>query len=121
MRRPSDKGVVLTVVIVIIIVLASLTLYVTTLTYNQKKLADSAGGRRSKVYYRAQAGVIDANWRIRTNYTAGIPVGNFRTNPNYSPTYSIDVDGDGTNDCQVTIGAVDASGKRPITSQGLDV
>ena len=110
----------MTIVIIIIIIMAMLALYVTTLGYNQKKLADSAGGRRAKIYYKAQAGVIDANWRIRTNYTAGLPVGNFRTDPNYSPTYSVDIDGDGTNDCQVTIGAVDASGKRPINSQGLD-
>ena len=87
------------------------------LGYNQKKLSDAAGGRRAKIYYRAQAGVVEANWRIRENIG-----GNFTT-PAYDPApYSIDVDGDTVNDCTIDIGPVTnaATKQRAIASTGLD-
>ncbi len=125
MRRLNDKGVALTVVIVIVIVMALISGYVTVLSYNQVKLANTAGGRRAKVYYRAQAGVVDANWRIRTNYVTGLTpipgILGFRDaswNPN---PYQIDVDGDSVMDCTVDINLPDGGGKRPVLSTGLDV
>jgi len=113
----------LTVVIIIIIMLGLLATYVTQLGYNQRRLSDTAGGRRAKIYYRAQAGLVDANWRIRTNYTASLsPVGSFLVD-GYDPgAYQLDVDGDGTNDTSVDIGPVTnaATRQRSILSTGLD-
>jgi Tfp pilus assembly protein PilX len=120
-RKLNDKGMALVVVIVVVIMLALLAGYVTQLGYNQRRLSDTAGGRRAKIYYNAQAGVVHANWRIRTNYTAGlVPAGSFLVDA-YDPNpYSIDVDGDGTMDCTVDIGPV-AAGRRSISATGLDV
>ncbi len=123
MPRLNSKGVALTLSIVIIIILALLATFVTTLGYNQRKLSDALGGRRAKVYYRAQAGVVEAGWRIRENYTTGLnPGGSFATDT-YDPfPYSIDVDGDGANDCVIDIGAaIPASKQRVIASTGLDI
>ncbi len=120
-RRPNDKGIAMTLVIVIIIILTMLAAYVTSLAYNQRRVTDTAGGGRAKIYYRAKAGVVEANWRIRTNYTAGLTPGSFLI-PTYDPApYTIDVDEDGTADCQIDIGPADGTGKRAINSTGLDV
>ena len=123
MHRPNDKGVALTVVIVIIIILALLAGLVTTLGYNQKKLGDAAGGRRAKIYYRAKAGVVEAGWRIKNNFTQNLTAGSF-LNDAYDPApYTIDVDEDGVPDCRIDIGPVTnaATKQRSISSQGLDV
>ncbi len=123
MHRPNDKGMALSIVIVVIIMLALIAGYAAQLGYNQRRLTDISGGRRAKVYFLAQAGVIDANWRIRNNYTVGLsPVGSF-TNDNYNPNaYSVDVNNDGTNDVTVDIGAVTnaLTKQRSISSTGLD-
>lgn len=125
-QRLNDKGVVLVIAIVVIVLLALLAGYATQLGYNQRRLSDAGGGRRAKIYYRAQAGVVDANFRIRTNYTAGLtPViaGGFLVDT-YDPNpYPLDVDGDGTMDCQVDIGPVTnpLTKQRGVSSTGLDV
>jgi len=116
-RNLNDKGIAMTFVIIIIIILAFLATLVTVLGYNQRKLSDSAGGRRAAIYYRAQAGVIEASWRIREN------IGGSFTTDTYDPApYSIDVDGDGTDDCDINIGPANAVTKqRSIVSTGRDV
>lgn len=124
MKIPGNpKGVALTLVIVIMIMLGLIAGVVTSLGISQKKLMDAASGRRAKIYYRAQGGVINADWRIRTDYTTGLsPAGTF-TNDAYDPgPYSLDVDGDGTNDTTVDIGAVTnvATKARPVYSCGCD-
>ncbi len=116
MRPLNDKGVALSLVVIIVIILGLLATFVTMLGYNQKKLSDAAGGRRAKIYYRAQAGVTEAGWRIREN------IGGSFTTDTYDPAaYSIDVDGDTVNDCTIDIGPANAVTKqRAIASTGLD-
>src|SRR3989338_8933204 len=130
----NSKGVALTVVVIVLIMVALLTGYVASLGYNQRRVTDAASGRRVKVNYRAQAGMVDAMWRIRTDYrgvtdytaAALTPAGTF-TDPNFNPNpYLIDVDRDGANDVSVDIGtvqvnAVTGSNQRTINSTGLDV
>ena len=125
---PNDsKGVALTVAIMVIIMLALLAGFVANFSYNQRKLLDSASGKRIKIYYLAQAGVVDAVWRIRSNYTTGIPgapAGGFVSNPAWDPAvYSIDANGDGTNDTNIDIGPVTSvtTEQRQIVSTGRDI
>lgn len=117
----DSKGVAMMVVIMLIIMLALIASFVASLSYNQRRLVDASSGKRIKIYYAAQAGLVDANWRIRTDYTTGLtPAGSFAT-ATYAPNpYFIDVDENGTNDVKVTIGAVNTNGLRPIDSVGLD-
>ena len=120
--RQHRDGMAMTVAIIVIIILVSIVGYATTLGFNQKKLLDLSTGKRMIVYYRAQAGAVEAAWRIRENYTTGLlPAGTF-ADPNYNPAaYSIDVDLNGVNDATIDIGPVNATGRRPIVSTGLDV
>ena len=125
LRTPDMKkqdGVALTVVAIVIVLLTLVTAFAANMGYNQKRMLDAFSGRRIKIYYRAMAGVVDASWRIRTNYTTGLaPAGSFTTaayNPN---SYALDVDNDGTMDTDVDIGAADAQGARPINSTGRDI
>ena len=130
MRCQNDKGMALTVAIIIIILLGLLAGYMTQMGYNQRRLADTAGGRRAKAYYRAQAGLVDANWRIRTNYTGTTtytgsalnPPGSFAVDAYNPNAYQMDLDGDGSNDVDVDIGPVTnaLTKQRDIRSIGLD-
>ena len=118
----------MTIVIIIVIVMAFLATLVTMLGYNQRKLANAAGGRRVKIYYRAQAGVVEADWRIRENYLLNPALVNTGggasfTDDTYDPApYSIDIDGDAVNDVTIDIGPKigGVSGRRAISSVGLD-
>ncbi len=121
LRSDNKNGIALTVVIVVLMILVMMAGYILSLGYNRRRVVDAASGTRAKIYYRAQAGVYDANVRIRKNYTVGlVPAGSFLT-PAYDPgAYNIDVDGNGTNDCTVNIGPVNvATGRRQIDSMGL--
>lgn len=126
MRCRNDRGMALTVVMIIVIMLALLAGYMTQMGYNQRRLADTAGGRRAKVYYRAQAGLVEAAWRIRENHTAGLtPASALGFNDDtYNPNpYQIDIDGDGSMDATVDISQVTAGSttrQRQIQSTGLD-
>ena len=123
MRCQNDKGVALALVVVVMIMLGLIATYATQLGYNQRRLTESMGGKRAKIYYRAQAGVVNAQWRIRTDYTAGLaPAGNFTTDAYDPGAYQLDVDGNGTNDCTVDIGPVTnaATKQRAILSTGID-
>ena len=110
------------VVIVIITMLTLIGAFMTKMTYNQRTLVSVTSGKRVQVYYRAQAGVVDAHWRIRTNYTGAPMGGGDFTNPAFDPPpYSVDMaPADGNNDFTVDMGPVNASGLRPISSTGLD-
>ncbi len=133
-RLHSKSGIALTVVIIILAILAMMAGYILSLGYNRRRVVDAASGTRAKIYYRAQAGVHDATVRIRKNYAFTAPgnvgpmltdigsVGADFSNPGYNPAaYTIDVDGDGTQDTRIDIGVVNGSGQRPIVSTGLDV
>ena len=114
------------VVTVIIVMLGILTGFITQLSYNQKKISDAASGRRAKLYYLAQAGAVEASWRIRVNRTTALTnngTGTSFTDDGYNPApYSIDVDGDGTMDTTIDIDAVvtTALKNRPVRAAGCD-
>ena len=115
MKLNNSRGMALVVVMVVIIMLTIIAGFVANLGYNQRRLLDVASGHRIRVYYRAQAGVVDALWRIRVNYLTNFTV------PGNTAAYSLDVDSDGINDTTVTIGAANAAGVRAINATGLDV
>ena len=120
----NNKGLALTIVMIVIIMLAIISAFSTNLGFNQKKMIDANSGRRAKIYFKAQAGVVDANWRIRTDYTVGLaPAGSFTTDAYNPGPYLLDVDQNGTNDVSVDIGPVNnaATKSRQILSTGLDV
>jgi hypothetical protein len=93
----------LTVVIIVLMMLVLLGGYILTLAYNHYRLQQSVGGQRMAAYYRARAGVVDAQWRIRRD-----PGGLFAAGgPAYNPSaYSLDIDDDGVNDVTVDISEV---------------
>jgi hypothetical protein len=123
----GNGGFAMVFVMVVITILAMFAVWVTIQGYNQRKLLDVTSGQRAKLYYRAQAGVVEAAWRIRDNYTSGIggviPPGGFPANDTWNPPpYSIDVDGVGGNDTSIDIDAV-VSGtlkNRPVRSAGCE-
>lgn len=121
--RGNTRGVALTVVAIVILMVGLLAGYVTQLGFNQRKLSDAASGKRAKIYYRAQAGAVEAMWRIRANYTTGLDtVGSFTTDAYNPGPYSIDIDGDSVMDATIDIGAANVTTKqRAILATGLDV
>ena len=104
-------------------VLVLLASFAVNYGYNKKRLMDIHSGRRDTLNFRAQAGVVDANWRIRADYTAGLsPAGSF-TNSAYDPAaYGLDVDRNGVADTCVNIGPVTnaGTGQRGIVSTGIE-
>ena len=110
--KPNSKGEALTVVLIVVILLAIISATLMTLGYNQRKLQKSAGSGQAAAYYRTRGGVVEAFWRIRSNYQDNYTVAGTTKN------YSLDVDGDGTNDTTINIGARDAiqAGLRQITA-----
>ncbi len=130
MKTKNDKGAVLTVVIIIIIILTLLAGYILNLAYNQKRLTDHLSGTHLKAYYRAQAGVVNAQWRIRNNVVGDIggSGANDFLNPSWNPgPYSIDLSTDAVHsppnaadEVQIDIGATTAQGFRLIEATGSD-
>ncbi len=131
----NEKGVALLVVITFATVIALIAAYVLRLSYNQARQVDAVSIRHTMINYRAQAGVVDAMWRIRTNPTPpipGAPAGSSFTTAAYDPpAYFIDIDTDtatatesAASDVSIDIGPVitagNAIGTRRIVSAGLD-
>ena len=88
----KEGGFVLTAAIMFIVMLALLAGFVLNAGYNKRILANNVGITRTRAYYRAQAGVVDAAARIRLDYTTGLTSGSF-TNPAYNPApYYLDLD-----------------------------
>ena len=118
-----SKGMALTVAVVTLIILALVAAFAANFGYNQKKMVDTSSRVRDTRLYRAQGGVVHANWRIRVNNTAGLnPAGSF-LNDAYDPdAYLLDVDGDGTSDTKINIGAVTNAGtkQRAIDSKACE-
>jgi Tfp pilus assembly protein PilX len=128
MRLLKNNGVLITVVIITLLVLTLLAGYVMSLAFHQKKMVDQVSGSRLQRYYAAQAGVVDAQWRIRNDSTAEIGGGSFSTS-SFSPTYYINLSNDsvhaacGAGDSvRVVIGALDGAipGFRKIESTGIE-
>lgn len=132
----NEKGVALLVVITFATVIALIAAYVLRFSYNQARQVDAVSIRHTMINYRAQAGVIDAFWRIRTNPIPpipGAPAGSSFTTATYDPPpYFIDIDTDtvtagqdAASDVRIDIGSMnatgDAIGLRPVVSTGLDV
>ena len=125
-KAGNERGVALIVVVVVVLMLTAIAGYMMQLGFNQRKLTQIAGGQRAKTYFRAQAAIVEANWRIRTDYTAGLAPGgvapfNF-ANDLYDPgSKDIDVDGNGTMDARFDIGPANPVTKvREILATGLD-
>lgn len=121
LNTKNQNGVALTIVVIVLIIMGILSAYAMNLGYNQRRMQEQASGRRIKIYYRAQAGAVNAMWRIRSDVAGDLtPAGTF-TNAAYNPnTYLMDIDGDGVNDTSVDIGPL-VGGQRAILSTGLDV
>jgi len=127
-----QNGMALTAVMITLILLSLIAGYTMTLSYNNQKAYRTVTGTRIKAYYAAQAGAVDAQWRIRTGYmTCTAPactnwtVGAFPgvvsfSNPLFFVGYKLDIDGDGVSDVSVIINPVDGNGLRPIISEGID-
>lgn len=118
----------ITVVVIAILTLTLLAGYVMTLAYNQKKIVDQVSGNRVQRYYAAQAGVVDAQWRIRNNSTTELGGGTF-TNSVFSPTYYLNLATDSVHsncasgdNVKVVIGAFGAEvpDLRKIQSSGIE-
>ena len=126
----SEKGAALTAVIVLTLILSLIGAYALTTGQNQARQVNAAAFHRAKIYYRAQGGVVDAMWRIRTNHILPAwPAGSTFTDPTFDPpVYFIDIDTDmpsanlvAGSDVKVDIGPVNNStGLRSIDSTGLD-
>ncbi len=115
MDLKKQDGIALTLAIIMILVMIVLGIVALSLAYNYRTLSDSISVSHTRAYFRAQAGIVDARWRIRNNI--GV---DFRVATNTLGPYSLDIDGDGVNDVTITIGAANAQGLRTISSQGLE-
>lgn len=119
--RPSrgrQEGMILTVVVIVLTMITLLGGFVLNLAYNQYRLSGELGIKRAVAQARARAGIVDAQWRIRTD-----PDGLFTANgPTYDPAaYTLDTDADGTDDVTVDITAVIDGGRtRRIVATGID-
>jgi len=113
MRR--DRGAALTLAIVVAMILSVLAAVALTLGYNYRRLRDGLTVIHAASHFRAQAGLVDARWRIRNN------IGGDYTVAAFDPAaYQLDIDGSGNNDVTVDIGPADGNGLRPISSVGRE-
>lgn len=111
----GDRGAALTLAIVIVMILSTLAAVALALAYNYRMMRDGLTAQHARAHFRAQAGVVDARWRIRNNFGM-----DFTVAANDPAPYDIDIDGDGTNDVTVDIGPADGNGLRPIQSVGAE-
>lgn len=128
----NKKGAVLFVVLLFSLVMTSIMVYITNMAYQRTRLVDAVGIKRTKTYFRAQAGLVDAFWRIRTNHAVPGAAGNF-SDPNFAAEYYIDIDSGSvtaartaTSAVKVTIGPRNQTvgnplyGLRPVSAVGFD-
>ena len=133
----DERGVVITIVVISLLMMTMIAGFAALLAYNQNRLLGAITGRRILSYYRSQAGVVDAIWRIRSNFTTGLSAvaGTVNFNdPTFDPAiYGLDIDVNPPQiknlgvpaeaalaDVRVDIGAVGANGSRPIEATGID-
>lgn len=122
----NSKGAALTVVIIVIIMLTLLSAFAMNMGYNRQRLMKLNGASKAVAFYRARAGVVDAYWRLQNNIgppngANGAPPnqpGFFTGWPGAVGPYTLDVDGDGSLETTVNIGAVGANGLRNISANG---
>lgn len=129
LKKLDQKGAALGLVVVFTILIVFIGAYVLSAGYNQTNQINAVGIQRTKIYFRAQAGVVDALWRIRTDTIPPGSSGSFATDSFDPPAYYIDIDLNaatsskttGVSDVMVDIGPKDASsGLRTIAATGLE-
>ncbi len=87
----NQRGAALLVAVIVILMVTALSAVFLRMAYNMKILMYGISGGRTYAYYRAQAGIIDAQYRLRTNFLTGLtsPPANGFLDPTYAPTYFI--------------------------------
>lgn len=116
-RALGERGVALLMTIILIVGMTLLAAAALNASFQYRNLRESIGVRHTQSRYRAQAGVVDARWRIRNNVQGDYRVAAFDPAP-----YELDIDNDGTMDVTVDIGpaVIDPAGAnnllRPIRS-----
>lgn len=124
----NEKGIAMTLVIFFAVILTLLAGYVLRVGYNQTLQIHAVSIKRTSNYYHAQSGIVDANWRIRTNHAPPGSVGSFSVDTFDPQPYFIDTNTNtataadsGTSTVTVDIGPRDpVTGLRRIDSTGLD-
>ncbi len=125
--REGERGIVLTVVIIVTIMMMTLAVAILGLAVNQTKLANGLVSSNVRAQYRAEAGLVDARWRMRANFTTDIGGGDFTSAVFDPPAYYIDIDTNtvhtaktDADDVEVNISAVgaDQPGVRTVDSLG---
>ena len=113
-KKLNSTGIALTLVIMIVIMVSVLAAAAMTLGYNQKRLSDATVSNRTQGFYYAQAGIVDAQWRIRNNALknkAGVDVitgdvgstGSDFTTASFNPkAYCLDLDSDDIHNSNAT-------------------
>jgi hypothetical protein len=128
MNLRGEKGVVLGMVFLFTAMCSLLVAYSLQQGFQHASLTTQVSRERTQNYYHAQAGVVNAYWRIRVNFTGDIGGGSF-LNATFNPApYFIDIDTDtvhmtqtATDDIRVDIGPANpGTFLRPITSTGLN-
>ena len=71
----NQKGVALLVAVIIIMMVLSVAAAVLAMAYNVARVTYNSSAGRTLAYYRSQAGIVDAIWRIRNNMSADISGG----------------------------------------------
>lgn len=113
-------------VLVVLILIALAASHVMTLSQNQHRLLNSLTKSKMQNYYKARAGVIDANWRIRTNQGGSFTTAAYDPAPYYINLDNGEVSSLKTpeSDVLVDIGPVEnaapKTGLREIVSTGID-
>lgn len=130
----DERGVVMTIVVISLLMMTMIAGFAALLAYNQNRLLGAITGRRILSYYRSQAGIVDAIWRIRNNYVTGLTpggVGSDFTSPGFDPApYGLDIDvnppqmysnvNNAAVKVRMDIGPVGANGSRSIDATGID-
>ena len=116
--RQNERGIAMILAIITMLLILTVAGAILTLAYNQRRLGAGVGEAKLRAYYRAKAGLVDAQWRIRTD-----PGGLFAAGGTlYDPMpYTLDTDGDGTDDVMADLGPIaDATtAARRIDVRGL--
>ena len=66
-HRYSESGVAITLVLIAVIVISAFASYALMIGFNHRTVMNTHVKNRTQAYYSAQAGMVDANWRIRNN------------------------------------------------------
>ncbi len=91
----DQRGAALLVAIIVIVMVTGLAATFMRMAYNMKLVMYGVSGGRTYAHYRAQAGIVDAQFRLRTNYLNGLaspapPANGFR-DPTYAVSYYITI------------------------------